>query len=129
MKIYGKLLNKGFALIEVLIALSIITIVILGIYTGVSGSVLAISQSKEITNAVIIAKSKLNEFKADNMRGTDLNDQEIEDFPGYVFDRNIERYETEFFPDIPANIVKIRVRWNMDSTEKSFELSYIYATN
>jgi type II secretion system protein I len=124
-----KVNNSGIALVEVLIALSILTIVVLGIYSKVSQGALSISQTKDLTNAIIIAKSKLNEFKQNKMRGTDLNDEEVDNYPGYTYDRNIERYENDLLPKIPANIVKITVKWKQNNISKNFELSFIYATN
>lgn len=126
MTIFGK--NKGFALIEVLIAMSIISVVILSIYSGVSAGAVSISQTKDLTNAVMIAKSKLNEFKLARYRGTDLNNQEVENFPGFTYDREIKRFEHELFPRIPAQIVTITVKWEQKNIEKEYKLEFVYAT-
>ena len=54
--------KKGFALVEILIAITILSIVLLSVFTGVSASVNALAGSKKYTMAMIIAKSKLNDF-------------------------------------------------------------------
>lgn len=119
---------KGFALVEVLIAMAIISVVVISIYSGISSGAVSIAQTKDLTKAVIIAKSKMNEYKLARFRGSDISDKELENYPGFSYSRKSERYEHPLFPRIPAQKVLITVKWTDKNHEKSYNLSYIYAT-
>ena len=118
--------RRGFALIEVLIAAAILSVVLLSVISGVSTGINVITGNKNLTRAVLIAKSKLNEFKLVNMRGPDLENEPVEEYPNFTYSRRIQRYEHEMFGPIQAQRVEIIVRWKEGETEKRYSLSYIY---
>ncbi len=118
--------GRGFALIEVLIAAAILSVVLLSVISGVSTGINVITGNKNLTRAVLIAKSKLNEFKLLNMRGPDLENEPVEEYQNFTYSRRIQRYEHEMFGPIQANRVEIIVRWKEGETEKRYSLSYIY---
>jgi type II secretion system protein I len=118
--------RRGFALIEVLIAAAILSVVLLSVISGVSTGINVITGNKNLTRAVLIAKSKLNEFKLLNMRGPDLENEPVEEYPNFSYSRRIQRYEHEMFGPIQAQRVEIIVRWKEGETEKRYSLSYIY---
>ncbi len=118
--------RRGFALIEVLIAAAILSVVLLSVISGVSTGINVITGNKNLTRAVLIAKSKLNEFKLLNMRGPDLENEPVEEYQNFTYSRRIQRYEHEMFGPLQANRVEITVRWKEGETEKRYSLTYIY---
>ena len=70
--LFGFKRKKGFALVEVLIALSILSIVLMSVFTGITTTIHVMSGIKNHTKAMLIAKTRMNEFILDRMRGTDI---------------------------------------------------------
>ncbi len=118
--------HGGFAIIEILIAVALLSVVLMSIISGVSAGIHAISGNKNIIRAAMAAKSRLNEFRAMNMRGPDLENEPVEEYPGFTYGRKIERYQHEVFGPIPAQRVEIVVRWKERDVEKKYTLSHIY---
>ena len=118
--------KSGFAIIEILVSITILSIVLLSIISGVSAGIVAIASNRNLTKAMIIAKSKLNEFQLDRMRGTDIQNESVEEYPNFYFSRVIERFEHELLGPIPAKRVEIIVSWQDREIEKSYTLTYIY---
>lgn len=117
---------RGFAIIEILIAITILSIVMLGIISGVSAGIVAISGNKNSTKAMIIAKNKLNEFLLVRKRGTDIQEEAVKEYPGYNFSRKITRYEHPMFGPLDAKRVEIIVFWEERGMKKNYSISYIY---
>ncbi len=124
-KIFKK--YPGFALIEILVAITILSIALLGIMTGVSSGVIAIAANQNLTRAMMVANSKLNEFLLEDMKGTDIQKESVKDYPGFSFSRDISRYEHQMFGPIEAQKVEITVYWQDRNKEKQYAISYIYA--
>jgi type II secretion system protein I len=116
----------GFALIEILIAITILSISLIGITSAVSGGIIAISQNKNLTIAMIIAKNKLNEFEMSNMRGLDINNEQVKEYPGFTFSRTVKRFEHILFGPLDANRIEISVKWQEKERDKLYTISYIY---
>ncbi|MBP8987529.1 MAG: type II secretion system minor pseudopilin GspI, partial [Spirochaetes bacterium] len=72
-----KKLNDGFTLIEILVAIAILSISMLAIMSAVSSGILGITKNKNLTTAMLIAQSQMNKFLIDNQRGPDLQDESI----------------------------------------------------
>ncbi len=121
--------KKGFSIIEILIAISVLSIALLGIISGVSAGVVAISGNKNMTKAMIIAKSRLNEFISERMRGLDINDEAVEEYPEFTCSREIKRFEHELLGPLDADIVRITVKWEERGRKKEYSISYIYPLN
>jgi type II secretion system protein I len=119
--------RKGFALVEILIAISILSMLLLSIYTSVSASIGVISGTKNYTRAMIIAKSKMNEFILRRMRGADISRESVKEYTDFTFSRETTRYENEFLGPVPAKKTDITVFWKENRREKKYTLSYIYA--
>jgi prepilin-type N-terminal cleavage/methylation domain-containing protein len=119
---YFKKHQKGFALIEVLVAVAIASIVVLSVYSGVSSGTMAVAQNAKLTRSIIIAKSKLNEFRAGGMRGTDLFHEEVKEYSGFTFSRETKRYENAMFGAFPAKITTITVHWEERGHQKNYSL-------
>lgn len=120
--------GKGFALIEILIAITILSISLVSIISGVSAGIIAISGNKNLTKAMIIARSKLYEFEMVNMRGPDISEKEVEEYQGFTYSREIKRFEHALLGPLNANRVMITVQWQERGRDKNYSLSYIYPT-
>jgi len=121
-------MRSGFALIEILIAVTILSIILLSVYSGVSTSINVISGTRNYTSAMMIARSKLNEFRMARMRGTDLSSEPVDEFPGFNYSRVTERFEHPLLGPLPAKRTEIIVSWRENEKEKKYELSFIYPT-
>jgi type II secretion system protein I len=119
-------LKNGFALIEILIAITILSISLISIVSGVSGGIIAVSKNKNLTRAMIIAKNKLNEFEMNNMRGPDIKNEEVKEYAGFTFSREVKRFEHELFGPLDAKRIEIIVRWQEKGNNKEYLISYIY---
>lgn len=118
--------HSGFALVEILIAITILSISLISIISGISAGIIAISGNKNLTKAMIISKNKLNEFEMNNRKGTDINDEIVEEYPEFTYSREIKRFEHELLGPLDANRIEIEVKWQEKGTEKKYSLSYIY---
>lgn len=118
--------NKGFVLIEVLIAVTILAVVLLSVYSGISSGINIIGNSKNYTRAMIIAKSLMNEFRNDSMKGVDMKGAPVASYPDFNYDRVSERYENPMLGPLPVNKTAIRVKWKYKGIENSYELTMIY---
>jgi hypothetical protein len=89
-----------------------------------------ISDSKNHTKAIIIAKSLMNDFRNNNMRDADISDSPIDNYPDFTYDRETIRYEDSFItPMIEPLIINkatIRVKWKYKDKDRVSELSMIY---
>jgi type II secretion system protein I len=116
----------GFVLVEILIALAILSTVLISVISGVTSSVYVISGMKNYTHAMLIARSRMNDFILKNMRGTDLQGQQIREYPGFSYSRVTTRLEHPLLGPIPANITDIIVTWKERGRNKTYKISYIY---
>lgn len=120
--------RSGFALIEVLIAVAILSIILMSIYSGISTSINIISGAKNFSRAMLIAKSKMNEFRAHRLRGTDLNRETVDEYPDFSFSRVSERFEHPLLGPLPAQKTVITVYWREYNIDKEYSIAYIYPT-
>jgi prepilin-type N-terminal cleavage/methylation domain-containing protein len=114
---------KGFALIEVLVAASIASIVVLSVYSGVITGAMSVQKNAKLTRAIIIAKNKLAEYRMNEMRGTDLLSEQVKEYPDFRFTRVTERYENSLFSALPAKKTTITVEWD---GKNSYSLYTVY---
>ncbi len=120
--------RNGFALIEILVALAIVSIVLVSIYTAVFRSIFTIIGNKNFTKAMIIAESKLNEFILNNKRDLDANNESMEDYPSFTLTRETTRFEhpmLEAMP-IPLYSTEITINWKDGQRERKYSLVYIF---
>jgi type II secretion system protein I len=119
---------RGFALVEILIAVAILSIILLSVFSGVTASVNAISGAQKNTHAMMIARTQMNDFILRRMRGTDLKREPVEGYPGFFYSRETKRFEHMMLP-VPAKQTDIIVHWKFREKEKEYRLTYIYQTN
>ncbi len=117
---------SGFAIIEILIAVAILSITLLSIISGISAGISAIAGNKNLTRAMIVAKNRLNEFQLLKMRGPDIDGEPVAEYPGFFFTRYIKRYDNEIFGPIPAKKVEIIIKWKEREIDKKYSISYVY---
>ncbi|MCP4138040.1 MAG: hypothetical protein GY754_44160 [bacterium] len=120
---------QAFALIEIMIALMILSTSVMAITGGISNCILAIDAGKGQTKAMLIAKYKLNEFMIKRMRGLDLRDEPVTEYPGFTHTRTTERFEHPFLGAMPAKKTDIVISWKERGKKKKYSLSYIFPTN
>ncbi len=118
--------SKGFVLIEVLIAVTILSVVLLSVYSGISSGINVINNSRNYTEAVVLARSLMNEFRINKMRGTDLRDASIENKPDFRYDRITKRYESPFLGPLIAQQTDITVKWDYRGRENEFTITMVY---
>ncbi len=118
--------RRGFAIVEILIAITILSIAMLAILSGVSAGINAITGNKNMTRAMLIARSRCNEFELMRMRGTDIAIEPVKEYPGFYYSRQITRYEHELFGPIDAKRVQITVTWEERGHKRNYSISYIY---
>jgi len=118
--------HNGFALIEVLIAVTILSVVLLSVYSGISSGINIIGNSKNYTRAMIIAKSLMNEFRSDGMKGVDMKDEPVTNYPDFKYNRISERYENPMLGPLQVNKTAIKVKWKYKGIENNYELTMIY---
>jgi type II secretion system protein I len=122
--------NKGFVLVEILIALAILSIVLLSVISGVTSSIYVIGGMRNYTKAMLIARSRMNDFLLHNMRGTDIKDEAVKGYDGFEVSRVTKRFEHPMIDLGPfsANKTDIVVTWQERGREREYKISYIYQT-
>lgn len=118
--------KKGFVLIEVLIAVTILSVILLSVYSGISSGLNIVGNSKNYTLAMIIAKSLMNEFRLEKMKGVDMKDSPVKNYPDYSYDRITERYENPMFGPLIINQTAIVVKWKYKGVQNSYKLVMVY---
>jgi type II secretion system protein I len=118
--------RQAFALIEILIAMAILSIVLLSIFSGVSSGIHVMSGNQNHTTAMLIAKSSMNEFINERMRGPDLKDEPVEENQRFFLTRVSERFEHALLGPLPAKKTTVTVSWKERERERSFSLYHIY---
>ncbi len=122
-------IQSGFALIEVLIASAILSMVLLSVYSGISTGLDFIANSRNYTKAIIISKSLMNEFRKDNMRGVDIKNKPVPDLEGFTYDRITERYENPLFGPLSIKRTEITVKWDYRGRPNNISLSILHRRN
>ena len=121
--------KQGFALVEILIAVAVLSMVLLSVISGVSSCIYVISGMKSYTQAVLIARTKMNEYILHDLRGTDISREEIQEQQGFSYTRLTRRLEHPWFQGpVPINITDIIVNWKDKGKEREYKISYIYQT-
>ncbi|MBP7735815.1 MAG: hypothetical protein KA369_07575 [Spirochaetes bacterium] len=115
-------------MVEILIALAILSTILISVISGVTSSVYVISGMKNYTSAMLIAKSKMNDYILKNMRGTDIKGQKVKEYPGFSYSRVTKRFEHPLLGPLPANKTDIIVTWRERGRKKDYKISYIYQT-
>jgi type II secretion system protein I len=117
--------KNGFALIEVLIALSILSIIVMSVYSAVGASSTILSGSGNRAKAMLIVKNRLNEFITSGMRGPDVTMEPVEGNPNFFYSRSSEKYENYLFPTLSARKYTFTITWNENKAVRTYKISYV----
>ncbi|MBN2160058.1 MAG: prepilin-type N-terminal cleavage/methylation domain-containing protein [Spirochaetes bacterium] len=123
--------NRGFVLVEILIALAILSIVLISVISGVTSSIYVISGMKNYTHAMLIARTKMNDFIIRNQRGTDLKNEPVKEYENFSVTRVTEPFDHPMLslmggPLASVKITNITVSWEERGKPKDYTISYIY---
>lgn len=123
--------DQGFTLIEVVLAITILGISYAAILGAFSGSLKLLRQASEYQNAILLARSKLDETWIDP--SLDIADQEAEEKYGgvtYAYKieiRNIPLLEGALKEKVKLPIkleeIAVEVFWGKSGSEKSYKLT------
>ena len=117
--------NEAYALLEILIAIALLSTAVLPVYVSVSQQFSAISKTSDSMKASIYCRNIMNEFRIEPSK-VDLKDKEIKDNPKFKYSIEIKRFEHVLLGPLEAKTVKVTVSWNENGAEKTKSLSYIY---
>lgn len=102
--------RRGFTLIEVLVALSIITIALTSVYRLQGDTVRMSSDARFYTQAPLLAKSKLAELESKGMKNASDGSGDFGDeYPGYTWSISLEAMHPDFFKDSKNSILRIGI--------------------
>ncbi len=118
--------NNGFTLIEILIAVAILSMILIGVFSGISSSINSVSQSKNFTRAMLIARTEMNDFIINRMRGADIVEKKSENYEEFTFSRKTEKVTHPLLELLNAQKTKIVVSWKQKSRTYNYSLFYIY---
>jgi len=118
--------SHGFVLIEVLIAVTILSVVLLSVYSGISSGINIMGNSRNYTRAMIIAKSLMNDFRFEHMKGVDMKDTAVPDYPDFNYDRVSERFDNPMLGPLIVNKTEIKVKWKYKGVENKYILTMVY---
>jgi type II secretion system protein I len=118
--------RNGFALVEVLVALVILSVVILSLYSGLTTGLSVISGARGYTRAMIIADNRMQQFILEKKKGPDMEREPSREFEGYTVSRNTVKFEHPLLGQLPARKTTITVRWEEKGVERSYDVFYIY---
>jgi len=116
----------GIALVEILIAIAILSIAMLAIISGVSSGIAAISGNRNMTRAMLIAKSRLSLYLVYRMREPDVHEEAVKEYPGFSYTRTTSKFEHELFGPVSARRVEITVHWTERGRKRNYTVSYVY---
>lgn len=122
----SKCRGGGFALVEILIAIAILSIAMLAIISGVSAGIAAIGGNRNMTRAMLIARSRLSMYYVYRMREPDVQEEAVKEYPGFSYSRKTGKFEHELFGPVSARRVEITVHWLERGRKKNYTLSYVY---
>jgi prepilin-type N-terminal cleavage/methylation domain-containing protein len=117
--------RKGFALIEVLISVTILSIVMVSVMSGVLSCIYVFSENQNYTKAILIARTKMNEFVIEKMRGLDVVNEPVKEYPGFYYSRKTLPYAHPMLP-MPVKKTDIVITWKSEHNKNPYKISYIY---
>ncbi|MCH7624147.1 MAG: prepilin-type N-terminal cleavage/methylation domain-containing protein [Nitrospinae bacterium] len=123
-KLIRKLNNKGFSLLEVIVALAIMAIGYLTVFNLFSVSIKAVGMSDQYQRAVGLANSKLSEIEMLNYE-TAATSGTFENEENFRWSLNIEPYDSPLNdPEQNINLSKVtlKVLWKDNQKPRNVEL-------
>jgi len=113
---------QGFTLFEILIAITILGIALPMLFQLFSGTLRSVKQSKDYTQAMALAKQKLEELTM--MKVAPLEPESGEESSGLFWERVVVPIDEEALitPSAPLYEATVSVRWDADPSAPSTSL-------
>jgi len=110
--------EKGFTLLETLVALSVLSIGLLGM-AGLTTSIIhGNTLSKKVTTATTLGQDKMEDFRRLGYSGTPSTDTTTEEnynsIPDYPFYKRVTFFDVDN-PSLGMKMVTVTVFWNSDA--------------
>jgi general secretion pathway protein I len=113
---------SGFTFLEVMIALSIIAIVLVGIYRLQSQTVLMSIRARFDTIAPLLAQQKLSELELDADGAKSDTGNFGDTFPGYDWQISVTGVTSEFLGQLSEDMKQINVKITFNEGENVYNL-------
>ena len=117
--------NRAYALLEILIAIAVLSTALLPVYSSVSRRLEALSRTESSLKAALYCRNLISEFRLEPFK-TDVSGKEIKNDSRFTYSIEIKRYENPLLGPFAASKVTATVFWNENGNAKSMKLSYIY---
>ncbi len=115
--------TNGFTLLEVMVAVAIMSIVLVSVYRLHSQSLAMNAESRFYTQAPMLAMDKLSEMETgENAEFINDAGEFGEDFPGYSWNITVDDVEIEALGEISQDLKKIDVTVSFNKNEYVYHL-------
>lgn len=121
--------DRGFTLLEVLVALVVLSIALAAIFELFSVNLKGLSKTDDITNAVIVAESKMRDILAEETL-TERSSTEAAG-NGYRINTVVKSTANERTENLQIKLYEINltVFWTKDSKERAYHLKTVKMVN
>ncbi len=117
--------NKGFTLLEVMVAVSIISIVLISLFKMQYESIELATTTNFEFNAIILSKQLLADIEQDLINMSEMNGNFGPDYPGIEWSYKISKESTEEFNfdenNNQHNLTRIEIELQDQSGQKSYK--------
>jgi len=115
--------NSGFTLLEIMVALSIISIVLVSVYKMQAQTISMNYEARFYATAPLLAQLKIAEIEMENPdEQTDDSGDFGDEFPGYRWNVIINDIESEALGNIAENLKQINVNISFNTDEFTYSL-------
>lgn len=105
--------GKGFTLLEVMIAMAILAIALVAVFSSQAQSISMTADSRFTTTATLLAQSKMVECEATALRDIGSNSGDFgSDFPDYVWRVEVKDMDRDLLKKIEVTVTNQRMTKN-----------------
>lgn len=121
--------ERGFTLLEVLVAMVLLSVALAAIFELFSTNLKAIVKSDDISNAVILAESKMRDILDDENIGERTSEESTGN--GYRINTVVKETATDRTENLQIQLFEINltVFWTKDAKERTFHLKTLKMAN